>query len=224
MPAILLETDRELIDIMRRGGIASIHELGKALSVTATAVRQRLNRLMAEGLVDRKLVHEGRGRPSHHYALTIKGREAAGTNYNDLVAVLWAEVRAIDDRAIRAGLLKRLASRLAERTGKVEGDSLAEKMSTVAGMMGERSVPFEVDMSSGLPVLTALACPYPELAEIDRSICSVEKMLFSEMLGERVRLTDCRLEGAACCTFTPSEKGTPSDKANLAPVGKAEDD
>ncbi len=223
MPATLHETDRELVDVMRRLDGASIHELGDALSVTATAVRQRLNRLMADGLVDRKLVREGRGRPSHHYALTTKGNEAAGTNYNDLVAVLWQEVRAIDDRAIRAGLLKRLASRLAERTGKVEGDTLAEKMQTVAGLMAEREVPFQVSMTNGLPVLTALACPYPELAETDRSICSVEKMLFSEMLGERVRLTDCRLEGATCCTFTPSEKGTPSEKVHVAADAKAVD-
>jgi predicted ArsR family transcriptional regulator len=51
-------------------------------------------------------------------------------------------------------------------------------------------------------VLTALACPYPELAEQDRGICAVEKLVFSELLGEKVRLTECRLDGASnCCRF-----------------------
>jgi predicted ArsR family transcriptional regulator len=52
-----------------------------------------------------------------------------------------------------------------------------------------------------LPILTALACPYPDLAEQDRMVCAFEKMLFSEMLGEKLRLTACRLDGDTCCTF-----------------------
>jgi predicted ArsR family transcriptional regulator len=54
-------------------------------------------------------------------------------------------------------------------------------------------------------VLTALACPYPDLAEQDRGICAVEKMMFTEMLGTPVRLTECRLDGAStCCRFQTS--------------------
>ena len=53
-------------------------------------------------------------------------------------------------------------------------------------------------------MLTALACPYPELAKLDRSVCTMEKLMLSEILGENVRLSECRLDGANCCTFTPS--------------------
>ncbi len=70
--------------------------------------------------------------------------------------------------------------------------------------MREREIPFEVDQSGGLPVLSALACPYPELARMDRSVCTMEKMMLSEILGNNVRLSECRLDGASCCTFTPS--------------------
>ena len=70
--------------------------------------------------------------------------------------------------------------------------------------MGEREIPFEVNTTGGLPVLSALACPYPELAKLDRSVCTMEKMMLSEILGENVRLSECRLDGATCCTFTPS--------------------
>jgi predicted ArsR family transcriptional regulator len=69
----------------------------------------------------------------------------------------------------------------------------------------EREVPFEVDRSNPLlPVLTALACPYPDLAEQDRSVCSMERMMFSELLGENMRLSSCRLDGEKCCSFEPS--------------------
>jgi predicted ArsR family transcriptional regulator len=70
--------------------------------------------------------------------------------------------------------------------------------------MGERQIPFVVDESKALPVLSALACPYPELAKADRGVCTMEKLMLSEILGENVRLSECRLDGATCCTFTPS--------------------
>jgi predicted ArsR family transcriptional regulator len=70
--------------------------------------------------------------------------------------------------------------------------------------MDEREIPFKVEFSESLPVLSALACPYPELAMRDRSVCTMEKMMLSEILGESVKLSACRLDGATCCTFTPS--------------------
>jgi predicted ArsR family transcriptional regulator len=77
-------------------------------------------------------------------------------------------------------------------------------MHAFSRLMGDREVPFEVSSSGGLPVLTALACPYPELAKLDRGVCTMEKLMLSEILGENVRLSECRLDGAHCCTFTPS--------------------
>ena len=56
-------------------------------------------------------------------------------------------------------------------------------MTALARLMGEREIPFEVDTSGELPVLSALACPYPELAKVDRSVCTMEKLMLSEILG-----------------------------------------
>jgi DeoR family suf operon transcriptional repressor len=85
--------------------------------------------------------------------------------------------------------------------GKLNGESTADRMESVSTLMAERNVPFTVDRNGALPVLTASACPYPELAEQDRGICAMEKMLFSELVGENLRLSECRLDGAACCRF-----------------------
>jgi predicted ArsR family transcriptional regulator len=86
--------------------------------------------------------------------------------------------------------------------GQIRGETTEERMNEVSRLMGERNIPFAVDRSGSLPVLTALACPYPVLAEQDRGICSLEKILFSELLGEKVRLTECRLDGTSnCCRF-----------------------
>lgn len=195
-------SDVAILDQLRETESLSVAQLSSMMEVTATAVRQRLTRLMAHGYLERSVFRSGRGRPTHRYSLTQKGRRKTGTNYADLATALWQEVRSIDDPDLRRGLLQRLSRRLVEMyAGHVQGDTAAEKMESLAEIFSERQVPFVVDAQGGLPVLRALACPYTEIAEEDRSICSVEKMLFSELMGEELRLAHCRLDGQNCCTF-----------------------
>lgn len=195
-------SDQGLLELLRISGAKSVPELVQAMEVTATAVRQRLTRLMAQGLIERSAVRAERGRPSHRYSLTEKARRRAGSNFGDLAVVLWNEIRTIQDPQIRRGLLERVASAMADAyRGKVNGETLADRMEALESLFGERGVPFKVGTQDGLPVLTALDCPYPTLAEQDRGICAVEKLLFSKLLDEPVRLSQCRLDGHACCQF-----------------------
>lgn len=198
-------SDNAMLACMRRNGAVTISALVDEMGVTATAVRQRLRRLMDEGLVERHSERKSRGRPNHMYSLTEQGERAAGTNFADIAIVLWEEVKSVEDPGIRRGLLKRIAERLVDRyRQRVSGATLGERMAGVAELMEEREIPFDVNSSGELPVITALACPYPDLAKLDRSVCTMEKLMLSEMLGENVRLSECRLDGANCCTFTPS--------------------
>jgi DeoR family suf operon transcriptional repressor len=238
------DSDRLLLDHLRRHPTASVGELGDLLGVTATAIRQRLTRLMAEGLIERHIhqplgvsgpleasedvqkasegqkTKNGRGRPSYDYRLTDRGRQSVGDNFHDLAEVLWQEIRDIQEPRVRVGLVKRVAERLAQRySSQVDGEDVAERMRHLMRLMGEREVPVDVHESNGLPVLTMLACPYPKLAEQDRSICAVEKAMISEIVGQGMRLSECRLDGGGCCTFSPSI-GNPS--AAFATEGASE--
>lgn len=206
MKTDLVPSDVTILDLLRKHDSLSVAQLMEAMDVTATAVRQRLTRLRAQGFIDRQATKAGRGRPSHRYVLTSKGRRKTGANFADLAVALWEEIRSIRDPEVRRGLLTRLSHRLAEMYAeRIDGETLEEKMANIAELLGERQVPFEVDFESELPVLTAHACPYPELAEQDRGVCTLEKMLFAELLGENLRLTRCRLDGGDCCSFEVSQ-------------------
>lgn len=204
MSTVTEQSDALLLDHLRMAP-AGIAELAQSLQVTATAVRQRLNRLMGQGLVERQLHRAGRGRPKHHYQLTEKARRQAGSNFADLAMVLWREIRAVKEPEVRRGLLARVAGAMATAyQPQITGETTAERMQSVSDLLADRQVPFRVDASGSLPVLTALDCPYPALAEADRGICAVERMLFSQLLDEDVRLSQCRLDGHACCQFEVS--------------------
>lgn len=231
-PPTIESSDRGLLDLLRKEGALGITELATAMQVTATAVRQRLGRLMGLGLITRETTKPARGRPSHRYALTDKALRQSGHNFVDLSLALWQEIRSIKDPEIRGGLLKRVSERMAnEYRSQIQGDTLEERFESVAALFGNRNIPLSVDYvgtnlpvvspntnentsaatdaanvevvqsSPELPILSVWACPYPQLAEMDRGICSLEKMLLTDLLGTRVKLTECRLDGGNCCRF-----------------------
>jgi DeoR family transcriptional regulator, suf operon transcriptional repressor len=201
-------SDVGLLDLLRKQGPMSVAQLTTAMEVTATAVRQRLTRLLAQGDIEREAQRISRGRPMHRYELTEKGRRRAGANFADLAIALWQEIREIKDPEVRRGLLQRIGGRLASLyASRIRGSTTEEKLESLAEMFRERQIPFDVERRNDLPLLQARACPYPELAEQDRSVCSMERMMFSELVGENLKLSNCRLDGHNCCTFEPSHVG-----------------
>ena len=138
-------SDAGLLALLRERGPLSIAQLIAAMDVTATAVRQRFVRLMAAGLIERQTTKPARGRPSHRYSATEKGRRQAGTNFTDLTIALWQEVRSIPNPEIRAGLLKRIAKSMAQMYGgTLPGKDTTERMHEVAKLMSDRNVSFSV--------------------------------------------------------------------------------
>ena len=224
-PAEHRASDAALIELLRMetgpGGGLGIGDLARRLGVTATAVRQRLDRLMRAGLVGRATVSEGlsatgqptagrlRGRPSHVYSLTEKGRRTGGDNFRDLALVLWREIRSVREPAVRQGLISRIGTAMAGLyRDEVCGTTPRERLESTAKILQKRRISCDVAPSSpdtacgALPVLTSYACPYPDLAEQDRGICAAERMMLQDLVGSAVHLSDCRLDGAPCCRFT----------------------
>ncbi len=126
-------SDSTVMDLLRRSSGMSIQQLASAMTVTATAIRQRLNRMMDQGLVQRFSENAGRGRPSHRYQLTDKGVRQTGSNFADLATVLWQEIRTIQHDDVRRGLLQRLSQRLAaEYSDQITGDTTEKRMRELA--------------------------------------------------------------------------------------------
>ncbi len=195
-------SDPEFLDLLRTTGPLSVAELADAMEVTPTAVRQRLTRLMSREIIQREALRNGRGRPKHRYWLTDKGMRMTGSNFTDLAMVLWKEVRSLEDPEIRRDMLRRIAQALASGyANQIQGNTPAERLHSVAEILAQRRIPTTVDDTSPNPSITAHACPYQALAEQDHSVCTMERMLISELVGQDVKLTKCRQEGDEQCRF-----------------------
>jgi predicted ArsR family transcriptional regulator len=205
MGTAILASDVVILDLLRQQDEMTVVQLTAAIGVTATAIRQRLVRLLDQELIERSTVPSVRGRPRHVYCLTTKGRRRSGENFADLAIALWQEIRQIEDPVVRSGLAARISRRLASMyADKVVGDSLEQRMYAVKALFEDRQLPVVVNTRGKLPVISVETCPYPDLAEQDREICQMEGMLFSEILGVQMNLTSCELDGDCNCTFEPS--------------------
>jgi predicted ArsR family transcriptional regulator len=196
-------SDAGLLDLLRITGPLGVSELADAMEVTPTAVRQRLVRLLSQQSIQREATRHGRGRPKHRYWLTEKGVRLTGSNFTDLAMTLWREIRQQNDPELRRETLRRIARALAlGYADQIKGDTPAERMNSLAELLAQRRIPVSIEQSpQGNPVLTEHACPYPKLAEQDRDVCNMERLMFSELLGKNVELTQCRLQGGAECRF-----------------------
>jgi len=198
-------TDQSVLDLLRHESELSVNEMVERLGVTATAIRQRLNRLLAKELIDRVDARKSRGRPVHQYRLTEKGQRTSGDNLADLAGVLWAEVQKIPDPQVKRSVMNGVVERLAEKyADQMTGKTLPQRMAAVSRMFGEKKIPSSVEESDGTPVLKVLGCPYPELVDEGHDICDMEKQLFEVLFDSEIKVDRCQCGGAGhCCTFQP---------------------
>ena len=198
-------SDRLLLDLIRRHGPLTIVEMAGRLQVTATAVRNRLTRLVGSGMVERRTEHGGRGRPRHTYQASVEAHKQLGQNYADLAVVLWDEMmRTIEDPKLRRLMFARITNRLADvYRSQVHGNEWEGRLVQLGTILHERGIEAEVMAGDGgsLPLLRQHSCPYYELAEVDRAVCSMERKMFEKVLGRGLRLSQCRLDGHRSCDF-----------------------
>ncbi|RUL89395.1 MarR family transcriptional regulator [Tautonia sociabilis] len=206
-------SDRPLLDLIRRRGPMTVAEMAAGLGVTATAVRNRLARLLGAGLVERRAEHGGRGRPRHVYEASAEAHRRLGQNYADLAVVLWEELmRSVEDRKLRRVLFARITDRLAALYRvEVRGRGWQERLEQLGTVLHGRGIETEVARRQDrMPVLELHSCPYFELAEADRAICALERKMFEKVLGQSLRLSQCRLDGYRSCDFEAKPAPEPS--------------
>jgi predicted ArsR family transcriptional regulator len=214
-------SDRALLDMIRRGGPLTVADMASSLGVTATAIRNRLTRLLGAGLVERRSEHQDRGRPKHTYRASVEAQKRLGQNYADLALVLWDEMMStVADRKLRRLLFIRVTDRLAEiYRSHVSGPEWEGRLVQLTNLLHDRGVEAEVAMEAGgvIPVLRQHSCPYYELAEADPAICALERKMFEKVLGRSLRLSQCRLDGDRFCDF--QAKPVPSAVPEPAQAG-----
>jgi len=201
--AALDSRDRELLEYLHRNSGADIQSLCDQLKITRTAVRARLDRLRSDDLLSFESQSVGRGRPKQVYGITANGLHALGEDYRELAVVFWQVIAEVEDEEVRQMLLTRIQDRLADRFRRQlsESQTVEDQLDQLADEMRSGGFNIESDHSADLPILRETNCPFPMLADVDETICQVEKQVLEQVLGAEVEfLHRCR-DGHHCCEF-----------------------
>ena len=148
-------SDADLLDLIRIAGPLSVTELSDAMEVTATAVRERLARLLSQKALRREATPHGRGRPRDLYWLTEMGLQRTDANFTDLALTVWEQIRQSGDQTLRRETLRRIARALASAyADKIRGKTPAEQWASLAKLLNQRAESWSAEQD-GTPPITA---------------------------------------------------------------------
>lgn len=175
----------------------SIDELAAQLQVTRTAVRQHLDALGRDGLVERGPTRPTGRRPEQLHRLSERGRELFPRQYQLLADLLLGEVaQLIGERelvALMRGLGRRLAASLEQQ--KVDETRIVAHMNEV-GYQAEL-----IARSGGEREIVAHNCVFHHLASRHPTVCELDLALIGSLGGAAVEHGECMVRGGAVCRF-----------------------
>jgi predicted ArsR family transcriptional regulator len=187
-------------------GDAQAETLARRLRISVQAVRQRLERLLAEQLVEFADQPRGRGRPRRMWSLTAQAASLFPDTHAQLTVDLIGSIRAeLGDTAFTRLLDRRAQEITATYRKKLEREPhVAGKLRALAEIRAAEGYMARLEeQPDGAYLLIEDHCPICAAATICQGFCGVELKVFRNLLGSdfQVDRQDHLLAGARRCTY-----------------------
>lgn len=205
----------QILAYLQRNGEATVKAFAALLRVSATAAREHLVNLQAEGLVVTRAERNGPGRPRLVYTLSEKAKSRFPNQYDQLIALLLGELETNEGPEKVEQILDRVSQRLAgEYSNRMEGTQLAVRLVELRNLLEQRGVPAEVAPEGD--GIRLFACPYYDVAHSHPQVCTMERQMIEYVLGEKIKLQNSIREGAHSCHF--SLRSADDDPIRIIPL------
>jgi predicted ArsR family transcriptional regulator len=206
------ESQKRLLDAIKRRGTATIPDLAVDVELNVETVRDHLRRLTEEALVDRRgRRRSGPGRPEILYALTDLGNALFPTRDAELLQALARYlVETGNHDLLEAFYAKHLERRRESALRRVSGLEGRARLEEAARVLTEEGFMARIEEDGAQPVLRLCHCPVRALVDVTRMPCRAEVAFVHELLGERLARVSYIPSGDAACRYTkpdPSSAG-----------------
>jgi predicted ArsR family transcriptional regulator len=195
-------------------GEAQAETLARRLGISVQAVRQRLERLLAESLVSFSDRTQGRGRPRRFWSLAPSAASLFRDTHAQLTIDLIGAVRSELGETALARLLDRRREQItvAYRKRLDRDPGIAGKLAALADMRSAEGYMARLEILPGEGfLLVEDHCPICAAAMTCQGFCSIELDVFRDLLGPswHIERRDHLLTGARRCTYriTPANHG-----------------
>jgi DeoR family suf operon transcriptional repressor len=212
-------TRRAILLTVKKRGEARAEELADALSITASAVRQHLTGLAADGLVAHRERKDGPGRPKHLWHLTAAAEGLFPRAYGELTNELLDYVSAEDPALVERLFARRRQRRIENANARLAGLSFDDKVAELARILDEDGYLADwVRQPDGSFDIVEHNCAILSVALRYGNACSSELEFLRAVVPEAtIERTSHMVAGAHHCGYRVS----PRPRRRRAPVSPA---
>jgi predicted ArsR family transcriptional regulator len=211
-------TRKAILFALRRDGPLSPDGLVSRLGISRTAVLQQLRGLESGGLVERRAVRHGVGRPRHLYEVTPEAQVAFPSSYDRLSQSLLQAIESVGGRGMldevfraRRALLTETARERLTAEGLADAP-LADRVALLARIQDELGYLASAEVvrdAEGAPTgvvrLSEHNCAIHAIATEHPDACKCEISWFRDVLGARVVRETHIAAGARACKYRIEE-------------------
>ncbi len=200
-----------LLLTLRRHGPLSPDAVAARIGMSRTSALQALRGLAEEGLVERRSIRHGVGRPRHLYDLTAGAQDALPAGYDGLATSLLQAVATVGGvELIERVFEERCRIQVAALRSALEQRGLADapladRVREIAKIQDEQGYVSDLaeagSVDDGSISLREHNCPIWRVAAAVPAACEAEERMFSEVLDADVVRQSHMLRGERCCTY-----------------------
>jgi DeoR family suf operon transcriptional repressor len=202
---VLPTARRALLTAIKRDGEARADDLAAELGITASAIRQHLQALERDGLVEHREVRGGPGRPKHVFGLTPRADALFPRAYGELTGELLGYVAEDEPGAVERAFDRRRARRVADAKARLAAQpDLDGRVRELARILDEDGYLAEAqpDPEGGWRIIEH-NCAILSVALRYGVACGTELDFLREVLPEtRIDRVSHMVQGAHHCAYT----------------------
>ncbi len=195
-------TRQRILDYLADHPSGSAKSLARALGKTSANIRHHLAVLQAEGWIQQagEARVPRRGRPTRLFGLTEKARQP---EIHQLASHLWDAFLGTPHSRGRAKRLDRLVSQLLG-TRPLPSGPLSSRLFAAVQRLEGLGYDLRWEAHAEAPLIRMRYCPFAALAQDQNSVCELDQLLLSRLLGctvEQLAQRRSNTVGSGVCLF-----------------------
>ncbi|GGM68419.1 MarR family transcriptional regulator [Thermogymnomonas acidicola] len=196
------ERDLRIIGALKRFGEMSLSEVASQVSMTRMGALKRLASLEEKGIVGRREVRQGVGRPMHIFFLTDRAETILQASYGKLLTEFIDYLERDGRRSVITDFISaRYEVQAQAYSLKCSGLEGEELMKRIEGLREEDGYMPQLIKGVGCYELLQFNCPILFVSRRVREACGMERKMLSCVTGMDVQVSHTIAENGKVCRF-----------------------
>jgi predicted ArsR family transcriptional regulator len=203
---LLSDSQTRLVELIKKRGEVTVDQAVDALDLATTTIRQHLERLENEDLVEHRRNSVGRGRPRHVYRLSSRAEQLFPSldrlMLHRLLDFLSTEGhhRAIDD--FFHEFWDERGDEFRRRLDALDDESREARLNLLSEFLDEQGFMPEIDHDeAGSVEIRECHCPLSKAVESTRLPCRLEAEFLEQVVGQSLERVSYMPDGNNACVY-----------------------